>query len=83
MARPPRDPFDEDNGILGEVPGETVAAACRLLPPPETAAPDARPSAEIDGPAWVGRVRITFRRHRWKHGKAHMTSWVAVHAARI
>lgn len=80
MARAPRTPVDEPNGILGAVPGETIAAASHLLPPPENVAPDARETVEIDGPAWVGRVRITFQRHSWKHGKARMTTWVAVRA---
>ena len=74
---------DEPNGILGAVPGETVAAASRGLPPAEDAAPGARVTVEIDGPVWVGRVRITFERHRWKHRKSHFTGWVAVHAERV
>ena len=82
MPRAPREPFDEPNGILGSIPGETVAAADKLLPPHATAAADARATVEIEGADWVGRVRITFRRHAWKHGKAHMTGWVAVHAER-
>jgi hypothetical protein len=68
------------NGILGSVPGETVAAASRLLPPADAAAPGAREVVEIDGPAWVGRVRVTFERYTWKHGKNRFTGWAAVHA---
>ena len=83
MPRSTLDEYFGSNGILSAVPGATIAAACRLLPPPEPAAPDARVSAEIDGPEWVGRVRITFQRHTWRHGKAHMTAWVAVHAERV
>jgi hypothetical protein len=71
------------NGILGSVPGETVAAASRLLPPADAAAPGARKTVEIDGPAWVGRVRITFEVLRWKHGKNRFTGWTAVHAERV
>jgi hypothetical protein len=82
MPRRP-DPFDEDNGILAALPGKTIGDAAQLLPPHETAAPDARVSSEIDGPEWIGRVRITFMRHAWKHGKAHMSAWVAVHAERV
>lgn len=79
----PTNPFHHDNGMLAAVPGATIAAACRLLPPHETAAPGARESAEIDGPEWIGRVRITFERHTWRHGKARMTAWVAVYAERV
>jgi hypothetical protein len=74
---------DEPNGILGSVPGEVISAASHRLPPAEKAARDARHTVEIDGPDWVGRVRITFTLHRWKHGKAHMSGWVAVHAERV
>jgi hypothetical protein len=73
---------DEPNGILGSVPGETVAAASRLLPPADAAAPGAREVVEIDGPPWVGRVRITFEVLRWKHGRSRFVNWTAVHAER-
>jgi hypothetical protein len=82
MPRRTPAPIYVDNGILAAVPGATIAAACRLWPPHETAAPDARVSAEIDGPEWIGRVRITFERHQWKHRKNHFSAWVAVHAER-
>ena len=83
MARTTLDEYFASNGILSAVPGATIAAACRLLPPPEPAAPDARESAEIDGPEWIGRVRITFCRHTWKHRKSHFAAWVAVYAERV
>lgn len=76
-------PIFEDNGILGTIPGETIAAASKLLPPHETAKPETRETVEIDGPDWVGRVRITFERNQWKHRKSYFTSWVAVHAERV
>jgi hypothetical protein len=75
--------MDVPNGILGSVPDETVAAASRLLPPADAVAPGAREVVEIDGPAWVGRVRITFEVHRWKHGRSRCVGWAAVHAERV
>jgi hypothetical protein len=74
------DPAEHDNGILAQVPGQYVAAALQLLPPPAAGADQA--SVEIDGPPELGRVRIHAEVVRWRRGKASTVFWSAVRADR-
>ncbi|MVW72118.1 hypothetical protein [Bordetella sp. 15P40C-2] len=68
----------EDNGILARVPGQFVAQASHILPPPELA-DDGEHQAEIDA-GHAGRVRIYYKRQRAKRGKHSHWFWVAVRA---
>jgi len=77
----PDDHTDPDNGILAQVPGQYVAAALQLLPPPVAGA--AQASVEIDGPPELGRVRIHAEVVSWRRGKAATVFWSAVRADRV
>lgn len=72
---------DPDNGILAQVPGQYVADALQLLPPPGTGAEVA--TVEIDGPPHLGRVRIRAQVVRWRRGKAGTVFWSAVYAEKL
>lgn len=76
----PDDLTDPDNGILAQVPGQYVAAALQLLPPPAAGA--AQASVEIDGPPELGRIRIHAEVVSWRRGKASRVFWSAVRAER-
>jgi hypothetical protein len=71
----------EDNGILGAVRGEFIAAASKQLPPAEVCTFSTM-HAEVDA-ADQGRVRIRFVRMRMKHGRSSHWAWVAEHAAKV
>jgi len=74
--------MNDDNGILSKVPGEFEARASRSLPPAEDAAEEIL-WAEVDtGTLWQGRVRIRFRRRRFKHGRHSHWGWVGEFAER-
>lgn len=70
-----------DNGILPQVPGEFIGQACQQLPSAETALADTM-TADIDA-GWVGTVRITFERTRYKRRKFVSKYWVATRADRV
>ncbi|MDF3823021.1 hypothetical protein P3G55_24215 [Leptospira sp. 96542] len=70
--------IDEDNGILAKVGGQYIAQAMQTLPIAPTSKV-AEAVAEIDA-GWVGRVRIRYRIHKYRHHKTSMSTWVAVHA---
>lgn len=71
---------DEGNGILGELRGEWIAAAARLLPAPETATEE-RMSSVIDEP-FAGRVRVVHERVLIRRGKHRHWSWIPLRADR-
>jgi len=73
-------PTRADNGILGRVPSQFVAQACKSLPDPACAVDDEM-RVEIDA-GWAGRVRLTFRRQRYSRprGKTAYFSWLCRHA---
>lgn len=75
-----RAPAGADNGILGRVPSQFVAQACKSLPDPACAVDDEM-QVEIDA-GWAGRVRLTFRRQRYSRprGKTTYYSWLCRHA---
>lgn len=75
-----RAPTGADNGILGRVPSQFVAQACKTLPDPACAVDDEM-RVEIDA-GWAGRVRLTFRRQRYSRprGKTTYFSWLCRHA---
>lgn len=75
-----RAPTGADNGILGRVPSQFVAQACKTLPDPACAVDDEL-QVEIDA-GWAGRVRLTFRRQRYSRprGKTTYFSWLCRHA---
>ena len=58
----------DDNGILGKVPGQFIAAASKQLPPAETAS-DARHAVTIDAD-WAGVVSISFQRQKMRHRRS-------------
>lgn len=68
----------EDNGILGKVPGQSIAAAFHKLPPPEAAGPD-QASADVEVP-WLGLIRIGFVKFKVRHYKHAHWSWLVVRA---
>lgn len=71
-------PLWEDNGILGRVPGQYIAAAGKNLPDPTTSTAE-EVSAVVDA-AWLGQVRVTFRRSRVRHHKHSHWFWAAFRA---
>ncbi len=66
--------------LLARVPGQYVAQASKALPDPACALDDEM-SVEIEA-AWVGRVRLTFRKQRYSrpNGKVSYVSWLCRHA---
>ena len=76
-------PARADNGILGRVPSQFVAQACKTLPDPACAVDDEL-CVDIDA-GWAGRVRLTFRRQRYSRprGKTSYFSWLCRHAAPV
>lgn len=71
----------DDNGILGQVPGQFIAAASKLLPPAEGAG-DAPQAVTIDA-EWAGQVRVTFKRQRMRYGRRSHWAWVACRGDRV
>ena len=69
-----------DNGVLGRVPSQFIAQACKSLPDPACALEDEL-SVDIDA-AWAGRVRLTFRKQRYSRprGKTSYVAWLCRHA---
>lgn len=72
--------MDSSADILSLVPGEVIGSGSASLPDPSTATADEM-TLELDA-AHVGRVLITYRRARHRHGRSHYWSWRAVHAQR-
>jgi hypothetical protein len=70
-----------DSGILPLVPGEFIGQACQQLPSAEIALSDTM-TADIAA-GWVGTVRITFERMRYKCRKFVSHYWVATRADRV
>lgn len=72
-----------EQDILARVPGQYVAQASKTLPDPACSIDDEM-SVEIDA-AWVGRVRLTFRKQRYSrpNGKVSYVSWLCRHAERV
>jgi len=68
------------NSILARVPGQYIARGSRSLPDPATALEEEM-SVEIDA-GWVGRVRLTYRKHHYRRPKAKFTGvfWCCHHA---
>lgn len=69
-----------DNGILARVPGEFIGQASNLLPNPATTLAEEM-AVEVDA-GWLGRVRLTFKKHRYRRpkGKFSATVWSCRHA---
>jgi hypothetical protein len=71
---------DIDPGTLGQVPGVAIAHGSNTLP---TAGPDsALAVVEVDA-GWAGRMRITYRAQRMRHGRSSHWAWVAVSAQKL
>lgn len=70
----------DDNGILGQVPGQYVAQAQQTLPPAATAE-DRDYQVEIDA-GHAGRVRIFYRKQKAKRGKFSHWFWAVKRAER-
>lgn len=64
------------SGILARVPAQYVAQASKSLPDPACAL-DEEMCVEIDA-AWVGRVRLTFKKQRYSgpNGNISYVSWL-------
>lgn len=77
---PSLSPKCSDEGILARVPGQFVAQASKSLPDPACALDDEM-SVEIEA-AWVGRVRLTFKKQRYSRpkGKISYVAWLCRHA---
>lgn len=71
----------DDNGILGQVPGQYVAQAQQTLPPAATAE-DRDYQVEIDA-GHAGRVRIFYRKQKAKRGKFSHWFWAVKRAERV
>ena len=73
-------PKYSDEGILARVPGQFVAQGSKSLPDPACALDDEM-SVEIEA-AWVGRVRLTFKRQGYSRpkGKIFYVAWLCRHA---
>jgi hypothetical protein len=76
----PRSPTYSDEGILARVPGQFIAQASKSLPDPACALDDEM-YVEIEA-AWVGRVRLTFKKQRYSRpkGKISYVAWLCRHA---
>ena len=79
----PLAPTPVDDGILARVPGQYVVQAAKSLPDPACAVEDEL-RVEVDA-AWLGRVRLTFRKQRYSKpkGKTSYVSWLCRHAEGI
>ena len=72
-----------DNGILARVPGQFVGQAQSNLPDAALVNDD-EISVEVDA-AWLGRVRLTFRKYRYTRpkGKFSAVAWSCRHAEQV
>lgn len=72
-----------DNGILAKVPSQFVGQAQSALPD-AALVPDDEISVEVDA-AWLGRVRLTFRKYRYTRpkGKFSAVAWSCRHAEQV
>ncbi|MFG6465342.1 hypothetical protein [Roseateles sp. BYS87W] len=77
---PPQPLGGPENDILARVQSQFVAQAARTLPDPACAVDDVM-SVDIDA-AWVGRVRLTFKKQRYcrPRAKAAYFAWHCVRA---
>lgn len=69
-----------DNGILPAVPGDYTHQAMKTLPAAATA-PQEQMSVVVEA-GHLGRVRIDFRRYRYRHYKNTFWAWSAVCAVK-
>jgi hypothetical protein len=69
------------DNILATVPGQYIGEASLTLPLPETATVDEM-AVEVEA-AWVGKVRITYRRWKYRHQRTTRWAWSAVSAERV
>lgn len=70
-----------DSGILAKLPGGAVAAGIHGLPTAGPTGPQEL-KAEVDA-GWVGRVEITYRVTKFRHGKSVFYCWTGVHARTV
>lgn len=73
--------FGADNGILGKIRGDDIAAGGQMLP---TACPGQPPelAAVVDTPGF-GKVRITYRLKRSPRRMSGLWFWTAFHAVAV
>jgi len=67
-----------DNGILRQVPGDYIAQALEVLPPPASA-PEEKMEVVIEA-GHLGPVKIFAERHQARHHKHSHYFWVAYRA---
>lgn len=73
--------FDRDNGILRQVPGDSLAAGIEQLPPPGDGQPQTM-TVEVDG-GHVGRVRVTYQLMCHRNRRKTHYFWTPSHAEPI